>query len=382
MKPLFIVGLARSGTNLLARMLARHPQVTVALDPLMPMFRSLRNAIVQTSAPEDIRKRFNPESPFKDFYFDPDGPTMLDMLLQGDANLPLASGELSRLRVAVCERAALESPGLAGRLAAIDGATYADLIGSALAIIAAMKPGTTWAGCKEVWVFDFIPLLARAFPEARFYAIERDPRAIVASLLAMAERDPSQAAHPPSYMRHWRKSVVLSRRFEADPALRGRFRTVWYEALVADPEAEARRMCAELGLEYDSGMLALSADGWAGNSSFGAGRNVYASSAERWREALPADVREACDCLCGPEMALTPYRPDFVGPPGPRVEDYLRRVESLPASWRSTSSTWEVDVRGEKKRYELLANPQGAESSVIRRHFLFSETSKAICRAS
>jgi hypothetical protein len=255
------VGLARSGTNLLARMLDRHPAISIALDPLMPVFRSLRNAVMQTSAVEDVRNRFKPESPFQDFYFDPGGPAMLDALLEGDAKLALAPGKLQRLQTAVPERAALESSKLAARLTAINGGTYGEVIESALSIVAAMKPAATWVGCKEVWIFDFIPLLARAFPEARFYAIERDPRAIIASLLAMAARDPSQAAHPPSYMRHWRKSIALSRSFEADAAVRKRFRSVPYEELVNDPAAEARRICAELEIDYIPEMLALSAEG-------------------------------------------------------------------------------------------------------------------------
>ena len=106
-RPLFVLGIARSGTNLLARMLDRHPQVCVALDPLMPVFRSLRNAVILSTLPAADRKGFTPESPFQDFYFDPAGPAMLDALLDGDAGLPLPPDELARLQQAVPERAAL-----------------------------------------------------------------------------------------------------------------------------------------------------------------------------------------------------------------------------------------------------------------------------------
>lgn len=380
-RPIFVIGIARSGTNLLARMLDRHPSVCIALDPLMPVFRALRNAIVRTAAPQDVWNRFKPESPFLDYYFDRDGPAILDMLLQGDASLPLEAGELPRLRHAARDRAALESPDLAARLVGMEGGTYAELIESALQIIASMKPAAAWVGCKEVWIFDFVPLLARAFPDARLYAIERDPRAIVASLLAMAKRDPTQAAHPPSYMRHWRKSIALSRAFEADPYLRSRFRTISYEMLVADPETEGRRLCAELGIEYDAAMLSLSAEGWTGNSSYAEGRDVYVSSVERWRKTLPAEVIRTVDFLCEPEMALTPYRPEPESASVSAVKEYLRRTGSERASWKSSSGNPITDFEGEVARHELLAMPGTADAGEIRRHFLFRETFEAIRRA-
>ena len=379
MKPLFVLGLARSGTNLLARMLDRHPQVCVALDPLMPVFRSLRNAIMRTSAPAAIRARFNPESPFQDFYFDADGPASLDALLEGNADLPVNAEELPRLREAVRERAALESPELGAKLAAIDGARYSDLIRSALQIIAASKPGATWVGCKEVWILEFVPLLARAFPEARFYVIERDPRAIIASLLAMAAKDPSQAAHTPSYMRHWRKGVALARRFEAQPGLRDRLRVIPYESLARGPQAEARRLCEELRVDFRNDMLALSAGGWSGNSSFAEGRDVYASSVDRWMASLPTDARAATDFLCAPEMALTSYRP-AAQVATDAVRAYLQAADTASASWKSSSGDAAADMAHEQTRQGLLAATARAPGRELRENFLFGETFDAIVR--
>ena len=111
-KPLFIFGLARSGTNLLARMLDRHPDVTVALDPYLPLFRSLRNALVASRAAKEVRQRFSSSAPFQDYYFDPDGAALLDLMLAGEANLPLDQDELKVLRLKAGERASLESPTL------------------------------------------------------------------------------------------------------------------------------------------------------------------------------------------------------------------------------------------------------------------------------
>lgn len=380
-RPLFVLGIARSGTNLLARMLDRHPQVCVALDPLMPVFRSLRNAVILSALPAADRRGFAPDSPFQDFYFDPAGPAMLDALLGGDAGLSLSPDELARLRHAVPERAALESPDLARRLGAMQGLTYAAVIADALRIIAEGKPAARWVGCKEVWIFDFVPMLARAFADARFYAIERDPRAIIASLLAMAERDPTQAAHTPSYMRHWRKSIALSRAFEADPQLRGRFRPVAYENLVANSLAEAGRLCAELELDYDPAMLSLSDRGWSGNSSYAGGKDIYASSVEEWRRRLPDDARRAVEYLCRPEMALTPYRCDEPPAPQEEVARYLAHAGEGAISWRSGPGDAAAELEGEVSRHRLLGAPGEPDTEQARRAFLFTDTFHSIQRA-
>jgi hypothetical protein len=378
-RPLFVLGLARSGTNLLARMLDRHPLITVALDPLLPLFRSLRNAIVSTHGAPAVRARFDANAPFQDFYFASDGPTLLDCILDGSAALTVADEDLIQLRDSVAARAALESPVLAARMGSLTGSDHRAALEDALRIVSTTKPGAHWVGAKEVWVFEFVPLLARAFPAARFYAIERDPRAIVASLVAMAERDPTQAAHPPSYMRHWRKSIALSRRFAADPALRERFRAVPYEHLVADPDAEARRICAELEVKFEPAMLDLSAEGWAGNSSYAhSKRGVYASSAARWRRDLAAEVIHTTDFLCGPEMALTGYRPEDAAGLDETVLGYLERAGREPGSWRSDSGDPVLDLGGELLRHVLLDNNGGTDSGLVRRCFLFTETFEAI----
>ncbi len=373
-RPLFIFGLARSGTNLLARMLNRNPSVTIALDPFMPLFRALRNAMVSHHAPNAVRQSFSAAAPFQDFYFHPDGPTLLDLILSGQADIPLGEGELSDLKPRITERTALTSPELARRLGSLEGENYAQLMRSGLNIIAQMSPGARWVGCKEVWITDFFPLLANTFPEARFYFIERDPRAIVASLLAMAAQNPTQAAHVPSYLRHWRKSIALTRRFQDDPALKERFRLISYERLVGEPINEATRICEELGIDFTPAMLRLSEDGWRGNSSFEHdGQDVYQNTVNRWFECLPDRVVQTVEFLCSPEMRLTPYFP-FSEPKPDKVLSFLAEANQNPGSWRSDSTDPLADFGGELIRYFFLESNELSDESLVRRCFLFSDT--------
>ena len=75
----FVFGIARSGTNLLARMIDRHPAAVCALDPLLPYFKFLRNGIVDLHAPAALRETFSPNAPLQDYYFQACGPALLDV---------------------------------------------------------------------------------------------------------------------------------------------------------------------------------------------------------------------------------------------------------------------------------------------------------------
>ena len=371
---IFIFGLARSGTNLLARILNRHPAVNIALDPFLPLFRSLRNAIVMDSAPAEVKSRFQPDGPFQDYYFHVDGCFLLDTILTGTIHLPFPGAEVQNLREQVSARAALESPSLASRMNSLSGKTYYDLLTSGLQVIAEQKPDTTWVGCKEVWLIDFLPLLARAFPEARFYIMERDPRAIAASLLAMAEKDPSQSAHLPSYIRHWRKQVALTRHFMNDPTLSNRFRVISYEKLASDPEDEMRQICLDMKIDFHSFILELSQGGWQGNSSYDHnGRNIYVTSIDRWRSELSERTTQAIEFMCSPEMLLTPYRAISKPCQKDNLTFFLKYHHNQSFSWRSDSNDLMIDFGGDLMRHTLLDAHSKIEESLSRRCFLFPE---------
>lgn len=372
----FVFGIARSGTNLLARMIDRHPSAICALDPALPYFKSLRNSIVTTHAPESVRRLFTPDAPFQDYYFLSHGPALLDLLLESGGGVSLPETEQADLRAAIVERAALESRTLAESLNRAKGEDYKSFLDDVLRIIGAARDEALWSGTKEVWVIDFLPLLSRMYPDARFFVIERDPRAIVASLLAMAEKDASQAAHFISYARHWRKAVSLSRQFASESGLRDRIQFVSYERLVRQPADVAAEVCAHLGLPYLPEMLEVSAAGWTGNSSYGDNRGIYGLSLDRWRKTLSAAIVNTVEFLCAPEMALTDYQaaPGTFGRLTPDIEATFRNAGTNLASWKSDSGHVPFDVGGELLRYELLESAADYQDAVVRECFLMART--------
>ncbi len=383
-RPLFIFGVARSGTNLLARALDAHSKIEIALDPFMPLFKAIRNAIVRHEASAASRDGFDPAAPFQDFYQSAHGYAVLDTLLSSDLSAPIAASELPALRAAVAARATLEAPDIAARAGDLAGASCRALMASALDTVAACRTSdaTRWIGIKEVWVLDFLPALARAFPAAKFIAIERDPRAVIASLATLSERDPSQHAHPISYLRHWRKGVVLARRFAQDPVLADRFHRVGYEDFVLRPATVAQQLVDFLAVRLEPGLLTPneSRDGraaWHGNSSYRSGVNgISKDSLARWRDSLPDVAIRAAEFFCGPEMGLTGYRPvgGDSGALTDSITNYVERAHAAPGSWRSDCGDPAVEIGFELLRRELFHRREAStETNLVRRCFLFED---------
>lgn len=367
--PVFVTGPARSGTTLVARMLDAHPRVALASDPLFPLLRGAIGAILRGAAIPGI----DPDGPIQDYHFADERIRALDAVLGGSLDLELDPALLPSLRDAIAARAAHEAPALVPLAGRLVGETWAEAIRSALGLVAEAAGGTPRAvGTKEVWTIDLLPALGRAFPEARFVVVLRDPRAIVASLERLAASEPDQGAHALSYARHWRKHVALLERFQDDPLLAGRLAVVRYEDLVADPARGAAQLARIAGVSVDEAMLA--AGGLRANSSHGDGPGgIRPELAERWRSAIDPRAQAMVELTCGPELGLWGYRHH---PDAWRFQDvlaYLRELDRAPGSWRSDLGDPELDLVHELRRRSLVVAPGTPEPAQIRRAFLFPE---------
>ena len=95
-----------------------------------------------------------------------------------------------------------------------------------------------------------IPLLARWFPESRFVHIVRDGRDVALSLVEV-EWGPNSIDEAADY---WGRRMQAARQAE-EIIPSGRFATLRYEDLIADPEPTLRRICVFIGLRFDPQML-------------------------------------------------------------------------------------------------------------------------------
>lgn len=236
-RPVFVVGMPRSGTTLIEQVLAAHPEVA--------------------------------------------GAGELEYLTQLVPHLPkrLGVGAQFPEGVNALPHEALE----------VLAAEY-------LEVLAGADPHARFVVDKMPYNFLHVGLLRQIFPNARFILTERAPEAVAWSIFTadFASRHPYANAldsigiairGQQLLCEHWRK---------AHP---GHTHTVVYEALVSDFEAETRRMLDFLALPFDPRCLAFHQQKNVVRtaSSWQVRQPLYTSSRDRWRrfEAELAPMRAA-----------------------------------------------------------------------------------------
>jgi hypothetical protein len=119
-------------------------------------------------------------------------------------------------------------------------------IAAAFAEASSQGPVSHWVDHTPINV-AFAPMLLGEFPSAPMIHIVRDPRAIIASVLPL-DWGPASAREG---ARWWLSMLGLG--LAAEAAFPGRVRRVHYESLVREPLATMRELCAWLGLDYEEG---------------------------------------------------------------------------------------------------------------------------------
>jgi hypothetical protein len=379
--PLFLTGLARGGTNILARMIAAGGASRIAIHAFQPWYKSLRNAIVAHGAPPQALAAFDPAAPFGDGYFDDARLAVQRTIHAGTLDVPFDPAEwpelLERLQSRTAHDAADLLPGLPGLEGAADYRVMMDRI---LALVRrGHEQATDFVGLIDTWTIDLLPALARAYPEARFVVVLRDPRSVAASTLKFLESEPDQVGNVLSIVRQWRKYVALSHQFLGQDLFAGRFVLVRYEDEVTAPEPFARALCDRLGIDFRPAMIEFSRfedhardRQWTGNSAFESRfTKIDPSPAQRWRSALEPSALAAIEYCCAADMASCGYEPahaiaDLDG--DPRVRDFLARDGARTGGWRTDSGDPDIDHALETGRRRLLRD--GGTDAEIERAFL------------
>ncbi len=315
---LLATGMFRSGTSLLARLLGSHPQIAFAADAYQPLFKSFRNAVQNFILPPDKRQ---PDAPFHDYYFDPERNDAFRW--QGRCSLGLGySGKpsLSDLRSQIADYSREFSPGILPYLYLLDERTYKELLLAGFTIVnkAYGDEHTSVSGFKCTWINEYSSHVLNAFPRAKVIHIVRDPRAVTAS------RNVKDVKYPLLFLaRQWRKLATISYDLLHHHApFEGRVHVLRYEDLITQPEAEVRRLCDFLELDFRQSLLDPSSykDGtgkpWRQNSSYSSDeRGFNTQSLTKWKDVLAAEHVAFIERLCYAEMQLFGYMPAQVDSP-------------------------------------------------------------------
>jgi hypothetical protein len=260
--PVFVVGAPRSGTTLMRLVLNRHPRIAI---------------------------------PDETAFF----PLAYEPLRLDPRRWPAIVGSyLDR-----CEsrfRPTLDLGPVRATLGALASPDPALLLSLPLAAWAAAQGKPRW-GEKTPWHILYADAIADLAPDAVIVALQRDPRAAVASMQAfrgIAARDVALLSR--QWLDIWTKGRrVLEASIPADRRL-----VVHYETLVAEPERAVREVCGFLGECFDEAMLRFhetTADA-AGPAAAPRLHGPIGSRPSDWRARLSPGEAAVVEAVCGATM--------------------------------------------------------------------------------
>jgi hypothetical protein len=362
----------RSGTTLLEKLLACHPQVTLLSQPFPFLFLEAKTAFFRNRGWERPSYPLGPlflESRYRQADFDGhlagwrvDASVMKAVFAAMDGY----SGQYTRFDPAALERV-LERL-VPGDFAAGVSYLYRALSDSSAAL----------CGGKETLCEEFLPyLLGRGF---RCVVILRDPRDMLASLNHGRGREHAGRLKPTLFnLRSWRKSVAFALHLEG----RRRFAWLRYEDLTSRPVEVLNRIASTL--EVDPFTEDLFADGirdrngrlWEGNSSYAVQAGISDSSVGVHQKILPPGVARLVEAACYPELRQLGYPMSLEWDELPEVLRSFRDPYALERLDLREYADAAAIASQEIRRLELLARPT---SDSARPYFLFSDVQDALRR--
>jgi hypothetical protein len=390
--PLFGTGLARSGGGFYSLCLSTNSEIMLACCPNIELFRHFRNSVIQNQKDEHISREIPTHSPLQDFYGSDVRIRALDAMMNASLNIPFDMNNWNDFLKTSVLRGTLEAEDLVKYYERLKASNYRDIFKNLLNIIATARNSLNrkWVGFHETWTLDAYPALARAFPDAKFIVMFRDPRAIINSMRGIEAIDPLQGAHILSYVRHWRKYVALALRYRNDPLFKDRLHITSHDLILTKPKETISAICKTLCVDFNNNMLNTddyidfsTGETWVGNSSFeNETSGIKASRARRWRDNIEPTVLDTIEYLCGPDLELAGYTPvtRFSNPNeviSNSIFEYLLNEHDSYSNWRSDMNDPLANIGMEAVRRSLLTSPISCPNKpLIRKLFLFTETYK------
>lgn len=274
----FLMCSERSGSNLVTRMMDRHPvycgpspiHAFRILGDALPAYGNLDDAAAWARLTDDCAA-----------------------LIQAQIGVWRTQWSDARLLAEVSERS----------LAAVLRHVYAT---------EAAAHGKTRVLVKEIGVHRFLPYLLAAFPGSRYVHVVRDPRDMALSW----KRSPTHRGGVVRAAAVWREEQAAALRILAWLGEVGLIHSIRYEELLRRPEETLRGLCRFLHVGFDAAMLdfhrddltrgnAGRTDNWRNLSS-----PLLRDNAGKFRDGLSEDETRYVETACRAEMPAFGYAPE------------------------------------------------------------------------
>jgi len=378
MRLLFTAGTARGGTNIRTLMLNNHSQIGMSLDPFIPLFRYYRDSLLKSVDSYDLLSQVPSRNVLDDYYFSIDKIKIMKAIQTADPDIAFDGTSWEELKISIAKRMELGSVNLIPYLDILPAKTFRDVFNNITKLISAAcgnDKDLVWAGFNDNWTMEFIPIVAKIVPDAKFIIHLRDPRAVINSS-EFAEPDPAKRPTVISFARHLRKYYAFTTILNNNPDLGGRLLITYYEPFIMDTEKVVRRMTDFLGVDYQSDMINVDLFRKANGERWPSDWDIYKSSPDIWRTKMPHEMIELTEFICDPEMRLHNYHPEIYNNKAGLSEscfEYALQNFHDCLGWRTDYPEVERMLGSEYFRKKLLQSDVTYSEEVIDRCFLSSD---------
>lgn len=305
-KKFLITGMMRSGTTLLQRALASHPDVYIEYQPDIQCFIDIKCHYLSSLGLKSSHPLANYNS--QDHY-------KLD-----DLSLWLQCRESTLIDVYFDKLSLYANRGI--------------------------------VGSKEVLIEEFVPFfLANGL---KCLIVVRDPRDVLTSLHYGSQTNTGLNRPTLFEIRNWRKSIQIARKMSNSPFLQ----IVKYEELVSFPSMMLQKIFAWLGVEafeYSSVIAKMSEQQWYGNSSFRALRPFDKNNIGNYHTILPKETVGYIEACCSEELLWAGY-PHAEMDLATRLEIISNFEEPLNISRNEFESNYSTSEESVSYEFERLIN--------------------------
>lgn len=298
---IFIVGVSRSGTTLMRRILDKHSRIGIATE---------NHYLGHLLAWEGARSYFRRVGDLAD---DDSVRRLIELIYSGELQRRSRLREVSPFWRWLTER--VPRGDIEAYLLASDRTERG--IFEAFLRIYADRRGKAVMGEKTPAHLAYVETLLDWFPDGRIVHCMRDPRAIYVSELRRRSEHPvgvpyRQLARVPALLARfvllqvvWAWAAAINRHRELDRRYPDRYRLVRFEDLVTAPEATLQDVSGFLGVGVEPRMLeqkVTSKGVLVGEAGFDA------AAADRWRSRIDPRAKSAIELLLGRRLAEMGYR--------------------------------------------------------------------------
>ena len=372
---LYTAGTARGGTNYRTLILNNHSNISMSIDPLIPLFHFYKKSLLINNGNVDMLSN-DFVNVLDDYFFDNKRIQIMKAVQKSEPDIPFDMQHWGNLKEKIKSRMSLASSNLIPHLEKIPAPTFQQVFQNIIDLLSSVskKKNLQWVGFNDNWTVEFFPLVAKLFPNAKFIIHLRDPRAVVCSS-EFAEPDPMKRPTIMSFSRHLRKYYAFTEFFLNNPILKNRLLVTYYEPFVNNPEKETRKVLDFIDLEYEPNMINVNLFRKATGEKWGTNKKIYKESVKIWESQMPKEMAELVEFICSPDMQIHGYKPlyyDDVKGLSNKAYDFALNNFNNCLGWRTDFNEFSKTMGCELNRKKIIKSNKLTEK-LIEENFLFSE---------